>query len=199
VAPLAQINHPSWRWQFTSKDIAGVKGADLIEIANEHPGSNNIGAGPEAPGTEQIWDELLSQGTPIWGVASDDSHEFKPGSLAGTAGSGAAPGKGWIVVRAAHLSVDDIVRAINVGDFYASTGVTLRDYQANQKQIAITIRSDGDHKYRVQFIGKNGRVLQDTYSNSAIYSIKGDEGYVRAKITDSDGRMAWTQPTFVNK
>ena len=30
-----------------------------------------------------------------------------------------------------------------------------------------------------------------------VYEIRGDEGYVRAKITDSNGYMAWTQPVMV--
>ncbi|HTC33578.1 MAG TPA: hypothetical protein VK724_09410 [Bryobacteraceae bacterium] len=34
-------------------------------------------------------------------------------------------------------------------------------------------------KYRIEFIGKNGKVLQDTTASSSAYLIKGDEGYVR--------------------
>jgi hypothetical protein len=52
-------------------------------------------------------------------------------------------------------------------------------------------------KYRTQFIGKDGKVLQDGTANPASYLIEGNEGYVRARITDSTGRMAWTQPVFV--
>jgi hypothetical protein len=194
VAPLAQINHPTWRWQLSAKDIASVKGGDLLEIANQHPGGNNLGAGPQFPGTEEIWDEVLSQGVHVWGVASDDSHVFKrPWSS-----DEPLPGRGWIVVRAAHLTVKDIIGAIKAGDFYASTGVELRDYQASPKLIGVTIRPSGDRKYRVQFIGKNGRVFEEATGNSALYQVKGDEGYVRAKITDSDGKMAWTQPVFLS-
>jgi hypothetical protein len=47
-------------------------------------------------------------------------------------------------------------------------------------------------RYRTQFIGKNGRVLQESAGTRAVYAIKGDEGYVRARITDSNGKMAWT-------
>ena len=31
-------------------------------------------------------------------------------------------------------------------------------------------------------------------AEAATYEWKGDEGYVRVKITDSNGLMAWTQP-----
>ena len=32
----------------------------------------------------------------------------------------------------------------------------------------------------------------------ATYEIRGDEGYVRAKIVESNGDMAWTQPVLVS-
>jgi hypothetical protein len=171
------------------------EGRERSEIANQYPDANNLGASPDSPGAEQIWDEVLSRGTRIWGVASDDTHVLKDP----LATNQPLPGRGWIVVRAAHLTVDGIVGAIRAGDFYASTGVQLNDYQASEKQIAITIRPGGDRKYRVEFIGKNGHTLQETTGTSAIYITKGDEGYVRAKIVDSDGKMAWTQPVFLKQ
>jgi hypothetical protein len=197
---LAQINHPNFMWQLKAEDIAAVKGARLMEIMNTHPIVNSFGAGPEFPSTEEMWDQVLSRGVVLWGVASDDTHELKPGSLAGTAGADAGPGKGWIVVRAAHLNSDEITDAIAKGDFYASTGAELKDYKVEGKEIIIQIRTHNAFmtKYRTQFIGKNGRVLQDNTANPAVYSIKGDEGYVRARITDSNGKMAWTQPVFVH-
>jgi hypothetical protein len=30
-----------------------------------------------------------------------------------------------------------------------------------------------------------------------VYEIRGDEGYVRARITESNGNVAWTQPVLV--
>jgi hypothetical protein len=78
--------------------------------------------------------------------------------------------------------------------------VVLNDYQASAKQITIRVkpRDAFREKYRIQFITKNGRVLQDTTAESATYTIKGDEGYVRARITNANGGMAWTQPVFTD-
>jgi hypothetical protein len=78
---FAQINHPNFFWQLKTDDIAAVKGAKLLEIANMHPIVNSFGAGPGMPSAEEIWDEVLSRGVTIWGVASDDTHELKTGSL----------------------------------------------------------------------------------------------------------------------
>jgi hypothetical protein len=57
----------------------------------------------------------------------------------------------------------------------------------------------------VQFIGKGenrhkcGHLLKEDVDNSATYQIKGDEGYARAKVIDSNGKVAWTQPIMIGK
>jgi hypothetical protein len=35
-----------------------------------------------------------------------------------------------------------------------------------------------------------------THANPAVYRFRGDETYVRARIRDSKGQTAWTQPVF---
>jgi len=40
-------------------------------------------------------------------------------------------------------------------------------------------------------------VLADVAGFDARYKIRGDESYVRAIVTDSNGRRAWTQPVVV--
>ncbi len=109
----------------------------------------------------------------------------------------ARPGQGWVMVRAASLAAREILAALERGDFYATTGVELAEYQADEKSITIKIKEAQKAKHRVQFIGENGRLLKETATNPADYQIRGDERYVRAKVTDSNGRVAWTQPIFV--
>ncbi|MDQ2922080.1 MAG: hypothetical protein M3R52_10790 [Acidobacteriota bacterium] len=82
------------------------------------------------------------------------------------------------------------------GDFYASTGVELTDYQARDKEIRITIKQEGSSKYRVQFVGEGGRLLKEVITNPAIYQFRGDETYVRGKVLESNGKVAWTQPVW---
>jgi uncharacterized protein (TIGR03437 family) len=48
----------------------------------------------------------------------------------------------------------------------------------------------------IDFVGKNGRLLQRSTSSQASYSFTGDEMYVRAKIVNALGQTAWTQPIF---
>lgn len=39
-------------------------------------------------------------------------------------------------------------------------------------------------------------MLQEAIASPAQYLITGGEGYVRAKVLDSNGQIAWTQPVF---
>jgi hypothetical protein len=49
----------------------------------------------------------------------------------------------------------------------------------------------------IQFIGKGGRLLTEVPDASAAYRFDGSEGYVRAKVIESNGRIAWVQPAIV--
>jgi len=189
---VAQINHPIFGWALSAADLQRVKGAHLIEISNGHPQVNNIGGGG-LPGVETTWDAMLSSGAMVFGVASDDMHELKrPWSK-----QAAGPGRGWVMVRAARLAADAVLDALRRGDFYATTGVELADVQASARAVTVTIKQQGTAKYTVQFIGRGGRVLKEATSSPAQYDFTGDEGYVRAKVIDSNGLIAWTQPVRV--
>jgi hypothetical protein len=144
---------------------------------------------------------VLSRGIRIWGIASDDEHELAE-SVKGDPqdpGRGALPGRGWIMVRAPHLTTGDIMDAIDKGDFYASTGVYLKDYRVDGTQVTLSVITNNQFRteYYIEFVGKNGRVLQESTGSSARYTVRGDELYIRTRITDSNGRKAWSQPVFL--
>jgi hypothetical protein len=62
--------------------------------------------------------------------------------------------------------------------------------------LRVGIKVSGPLKYTTEFIGENGRVLKTSFDNPANYTLGAGERYVRAKITDSNGAVAWTQPVF---
>jgi hypothetical protein len=189
---VPHVNHPNFRWSITADELRQVKNNRLFEIFNGHPQVNNLGGGG-VPGLEEAWDAILSSGVLLYGIAVDDAHVFKrPGDT-----SVAGPGRGWVVVRAPRLEARAILDALERGDFYASTGVELADYQATARGITVTVKPDSWAKYRVQFIGRGGRILREEATSTASYTFEGGEGYVRAKVIESNGRVAWTQPVAV--
>jgi hypothetical protein len=186
---VPHVNHPNFGWAITTDDLRQLRNTRLFEIYNGHPMVNNRGGGG-VPGLEEMWDTLLSSGTLLYGVAVDDAHTFKqPGNPAV-----AGPGRGWIAVRAPQLDARAIVDAIERGDFYASTGVELSDVQVTAESLTITVRKTTFSKYRIQFLGRNGAVLHEALDSPATYRFTGSDGYVRARVLESNGAMAWTQP-----
>ena len=115
------------------------------------------------------------------------------------------------MVLAKTLTPDALVTALEAGQFYSSSGVTLDSVDISDKSMAITLADDTD--YRIDFIGTRkdfddttspasddkqksdkltlrysndvGTVLQSTTGSSAVYQFTGDELYVRAVVTSS--------------
>lgn len=188
---VAQINHPNFVWAFGAPELEQISGCSLLEIWNAHPIVNNAGGGGK-PSTEEIWDALLSAGKCMYGVASDDTHAFKTISP-----RHANPGRVWVCVRSERLNAPDILAAMERGDFYSSNGVELNDVRSDGKILTVSVKLEGTVHCTVEFIGEDGEVLERKFDAESMYHITGSEGYVRARIIDSNGRMAWTQPLFV--
>ena len=188
---IASINHPNFKWAFDHETIKQIVGASLLEVFNGHPSVNLFG-GPGKPSNEQIWDGVLTAGRAIFGVATDDSHnyhDFSPHM--------ANSGRGWVVVKASKLSQDAIVEGLASGDFYASTGVTLADLDSSPDSVSLRIEQLREELYSTSFTGSNGTPLKEVTGLEASYRPRGGEGYVRATVRSSAGFKAWTQPVFV--
>jgi hypothetical protein len=226
---IAVLNHPNFLWSQTAEDVLALPDLRFLEVYNGHPLVNILGDSLR-PGTERIWDivltrRLTSGGVPLYGVATDDAHDYHavaPGQR--------NAGRGWIMVRASGLAPDALMSAMERGEFYASTGVTLSDLRREGSRLTLAIRGEPGVSYTTQFIGTRrgydtaslamqdttgapvtrrysselGAVLAEVHGTTASYTMRGDEIYVRARITSSRAKanfsyggemeMAWTQP-----
>ncbi len=189
---VPSINHPNFGWAISPDELGQVQRTRLFEVFNGHPTVNNLGGGG-VPGLEETWDRILSSGKMLYGIAVDDAHYFKrPEDPAAP-----RPGKGWVYIRSPRLEARALVEALERGDFYSSTGVQMQSVDAGPTSLALTIKTEPSSKYRIQFIGRQGRVLSEVTTAAATYTFKGDEGYVRARVLESNGKMAWIQPVPV--
>ena len=188
---IASINHPNYMWSFDHEHLKKVTGATLLEIYNGHPAANVHGA-PGKPSYEEIWDGVLSAGRVIFGVATDDSHNYKDFHPARS-----NPGRGWIVVQAETLEVEAILDGLSSGRFYASTGVELANLDQSPDAVSLSVTTERDFIYTTAFIGRGGKVLQESTGPEASYEPSGDEQYVRAVVRSSSGTKAWTQPVLI--
>ena len=122
-------------------------------------------------------------------------------------------GRGWVVVRAPQLTASNIVAAMEAGDFYASSGVRLREVRRDKNCYEIEIEPEKGVTYTTEFLGTRkgfdpaskpildrkgeplrvtrryskgiGRVLAEVTGTNPSYTLRGDEIYVRARIVSS--------------
>jgi hypothetical protein len=214
---VVHVNHPNFGWAITAEDLLPLRGERFFEVYNGHPAIHNDGDEHHAS-VERVWDILLAfrlsqlKAGPLYALAVDDSHRYHE-----TARTNSNPGRGWIVVRATHLQPADLITAMEDGDFYASTGVRLKDVRRTPTELAVEIDAEPGVSYRTQFIGtlrgfdptsQPGPRAKDSlflvtreYSSdigallgvvegpSASYRLHGDELYVRAKIISSKKKL----------
>lgn len=197
---LIQVNHPTWHWGVDGALLAELarRGAVLVEIANM--GFPRWSAGDDKHASaEAVWDDALGRGALIWGVASDDAHDYD--DLADERQAAGArvypPGTGWVMVRA-ERSAGAIRAALERGDFYASTGVTLERAEVLDGALDVAVAADSAGGHEILFIGQGGAVLDRVRGRAAKFSLERvRRGYVRAVVVREDGARAWVQPVRV--
>jgi hypothetical protein len=189
---VPSINHPNFGWAISAEQLAAVQRTRLFEVYNGHPQVNNQGGGG-VEGLEALWDRLLSAGKLLYGIAVDDAHHFKRPWDA----NASSPGHGWVYVEAPALEPRALLDSLEHGRFYASTGVQLEALESTPTGVRVAVKATGYSKYRIQFIGQSGRVLSEMAGADARYAFAGGERYVRAKVFESNGAVAWTQPIGV--
>lgn len=184
---VAQLNHPNWFWGMNGELLAELarRGFHLVEIANSAFKKWNDGD-KEHPDLETLWDAALAQGVTLWGLASDDAHDYSEGRR------GKYPaGGGWVVVKAARDPAA-ILAALEAGHFYASNGVVLAHAEVDGGQLVVEVAPGERGSYTIDFI-ENGKRVQRVKGRSARRTVPAS-GYVRARVTRGDGTHAWVQP-----
>jgi hypothetical protein len=192
---IALVNHPNFTWGLKATDLPAAEGAGLLEIHSGHPYVATFGDSSH-PSHEALWDIALTGGLDFMGVAVDDTHHLhRPNRTRAS-----HPGQAWVEVFADTLDEATICRALSQGQLYSSTGPSLLRIRVDEGTYSIW-PAEGDA--RVQFIGSGGRLLAakklGPTDDAAEYKLLGSEGYVRARITNKEGKIAWTPAIRVQR
>lgn len=210
------MNHPNYKEGLEADDVAGIRDVRLFELFNGYLDLYRQ-EGHRVRDSEALWDNLLSRGMVLYGVASDDAHIFK------TLGEKLTnPQRGWIMVKSGQLTAGSLMDSLLDGDFYSSSGVYLRSVTEDEKSVSIfvdperTLREITENNlegryagaaelgFMIDFIGSDGRVLATHHHcGAARYRPSSQDSYVRARISyairSGNGFeifYAWTQPVF---
>ncbi len=147
------LNHPNFVWGITAEELMELHGEKFFEVYNGHPGVHNAGDATRLS-TDAMWDAILTRRLGelhldvMFGLANDDAHAYHT-IMIGKSNAG----RGWVMVRARFLTAESIIAALEAGDFYASSGVTLTDVKRGGSQLAVEIQAEPGVTYTTQFIG----------------------------------------------
>jgi hypothetical protein len=214
-AMIAFLNHPNFGWGVRAEEMLSAPELRYFEVFNGHPGVRNYGDQTHAS-CERVWDITLAlrlgkHGLGIvYGLATDDAHGYHAYGVGKV-----NPGRGWVMVKSSHLTADSLVKGLEAGDFYASTGVVLDEIVRDGDTLRLAIRAEPGVTYKTEFVAtmkdanldatpkvlkeKDGKEVPVTGDYSAeigkvvaastdakpSYKLTGKEMYVRAKVTSS--------------
>ena len=176
--------HPQWSGTF-AREFERLQGNFAMELWNSGCVMENgvdFNNGP-------LWDELLCQGKRIFGVATDDGHAMEQHC------------RGWVRVNA-QKNVNDILRALREGAFYASTGPEIYDFYIDDNKVAHVKCSPCA---TVKFFCSRVTKLLRSEDGSPITEmarecpVRDDLFYLRVEVTDADGHVAWSNPIFLEE
>jgi hypothetical protein len=184
------LNHPYWS-RVEYDQILALRNISAIEVYNfcssvlENTGESF-----------QCWDAVLRRGVRMLGTSADDAHHFFPENSGGYDAFG-----GYVMVKAASLSLDDITAALVAGSFYGSAGgPEIYEFYVDGGYIhlqcspAARVYFGGRARHMRWKLADPGGPLVTEF----VSPLRGDELYVRAECFDRSGKKSFTNPIWLD-
>lgn len=184
---VALVNHPNFEWALTADDLTAAGGAALLEVWSGHPHVRTDGDA-DHPSHRALWTSALDASLRFAPAAIDDMHHLRSDAKE----PAARPFRAWVLVWAEENSPRAICEALGKRRVIASNGpqIAALDVTGN------TLFVKASTPVTVTFYGARNEVLAKLGgSDAAEYNLRGGEIFVRAEVTDRDGKTAWT-PAF---
>lgn len=178
---IAILAHPAWSLN-TPEHFTELSGFSAIEIYNSVSDVNQS----TRPYSGYFVDLLANKGLALPLVATDDAHYY----------SGEDDRKSYVMVKAESNSGEDILSAIERGDFYATQGPEVHIRREGELIIL-----DSSECVILSILSNSAwaadRVLRGEGLTHLEYKIKPWDKWVRAEVTDKDGRVGWSNVLFL--
>lgn len=175
-------NHPNWSMEDMS-DIANYHGMSAMEIYNT--ASVQSGWDDYNP---NIYEAKLRRGEKLYCIAADDNHNGR--------GFNDSFG-GFTMIFAEKLEYRTVTKALENGDFYASTGPLIEELWFEDGQIHVICSPAATIK--AHYGARKAKVVRadNALLTHASFPVAEDDIFVRINITDGSGRHADTNAYFV--
>lgn len=188
------LAHPNWGHVFGADVIAQIRDCNLFEVHNASPDCNTFAAGGY-PGTDEIWNDALNRGLRLYGVGSDDSHQYLPETFHARHAT-AHGGECATFVACRKLTVKSVLAAIETGRCVASSGAIPVRAGLSGGNYVVEVDDPYPHfHFTTEFIGPKG-VLARIHGRQVSYAFSRSTKWLRARVFCSSGRYLWTQPVW---
>ena len=178
---IAILAHPAWSLN-TPEHFTELSGFSAIEIYNSVSDVNQS----TRPYSGYFVDLLANKGYALPLVATDDAHYY----------NGEDDRKSYVMVKAESCSTEDILSAIERGDFYATQGP-----EVHIRREGDSIILDSSECVILSIMSNSAwapdRVLRGEGLTHLEYKIKSWDKWVRAEVTDKDGKVGWSNVIFL--
>lgn len=179
---LAVLAHPAWSLN-TPEQILAYRGFDATEIWNSVSGVHES----RRPDSSLVVDMLGARGCFLSLIADDDTHYYDNDRCVG-----------WIMVEAETASRDELLPAIREGRFYATQGP---EVHLSVEGDEVTVRCSPCSEIAVfsDDVWVDHRMITGEALTEARVLVGRRDHFVRAQVTDREGRRAWTNCTVIRR
>ncbi len=168
------LAHPAWSLNLP-EEILKLKNLGGTEIYNTVSGVHNS----RRPDSSLIVDMIASRGMTLPLIAADDTHFYDGDACVA-----------FIMAEAEDSSPESLLAAIQNGRFYASQGPEIHLFRAGD---GFTVKCSPAKEIVLFSNSVGSRAFMGTDLTEAHYQPRSDDCFLRAMVTDAEGRQAWSQ------
>lgn len=174
----AILAHPAWSLNAPDQimDCGSFDGTEIYNSVSEHGNSDR-------PYSGQVVDQLAVRGMPLPLLATDDAHYYDGDQM-----------RGITMLEADAVNELGIAGAIKAGRFYATQGPEIHLERVSDTQVRVRCSPASKITFLTNLPLAPQRVHRGEGLTEAVTDIRTSvyELYIRAEITDAEGRQAWS-------
>lgn len=177
---IAILAHPSWSLNRVDevRQLCGIDGTEIYNTFSGTPWNCR-------PYSGDFVDMMAADGRLLPCTAADDSHRYVGEET-----------RSYIMVKAPELTAEAVTMAIRQGDFIATQG-PMASLQIQDGYAVVECTEAEQVVFYSDAVWSGDRVTVGHGITRAQCRLQPQETFIRAEITDAQGRTAWTSPVSV--
>ncbi len=174
---LVSYNHPTWSLE-TDAQYCNFMGFYAMEIYN-----NDCAMGGLSEYNPRVYDSMLRSGQRLGCVATDDCHKTE--DMFG----------GFTYIFAESLTYENIIKAMENGDFYTSSGPQILELSRDEDKVFV--KTSAARSIALSTAGRRAQNVIGENISEAAFTLAPNDQYFRITVTDHEGHTANSRAYFL--